>query len=104
MSSDQQERVEERNTFVILAVFLAPALAVMIVGGYGYAPSAQDHITHPRITLVDVQGLVEDIDNDRDISGRFRTLEDERFAVTGGYLGRIGDTLMLVGGHRFDGR
>ena len=77
---------------------------LVIVGGYGYAPSVQDHITHPRITLVDVKGLVADIDNDRDISGRFRTLQDERFAVTGGYLGRIGDTLMLVGGQRFDGR
>jgi len=77
---------------------------LVMVGGYGYAPSAGDHITHPRITMVDVRGLVDDIDAGNDISGRFRTLEDERFAVTGGYLGRIGDTLMLVGGQRFDGR
>ncbi len=77
---------------------------LVITGGYGYAASVGDHVTHGRITLVDVRGLVADIDVGADISGRFRTLQDDRFAVTGGYLGRIGDTLMLVGGHRFDGR
>ncbi|MBK0326724.1 periplasmic nitrate reductase, NapE protein [Rhodobacteraceae bacterium F11138] len=28
-------RKEERNTFLFLAVFLAPALAVAVVGSYG---------------------------------------------------------------------
>jgi len=77
---------------------------LVITGGYGYAATVGDHMTHRRITVVDVRGLVADIDAGSDISGRFRTLQDDRFAVTGGYLGRIGDTLMLVGGHRFDGR
>ncbi|MDW4498497.1 periplasmic nitrate reductase, NapE protein [Sulfitobacter sp. D35] len=36
--SDTREvtRAEERNVFVFLAIFLAPILAVMIVGGYGF--------------------------------------------------------------------
>jgi nitrate reductase NapE len=29
-------RAEERNVFLFLAVFLAPILAVAIVGGYGF--------------------------------------------------------------------
>ena len=37
MTQDQQEKADERTTFVILAVFLAPALAIAVVGGYGFA-------------------------------------------------------------------
>ena len=37
VAQEQTERTQERNTFVLLAVFLAPALAVAIVGGYGFA-------------------------------------------------------------------
>ncbi len=36
VAQEQTERTQERNTFVLLAVFLAPALAVAIVGGYGF--------------------------------------------------------------------
>ncbi len=34
--SEDSSRIEERRAFVILAVFLAPILAVAIVGGYGF--------------------------------------------------------------------
>ena len=37
VSEEQTGKVQERNTFVLLAVFLAPGLAVAIVGGYGFA-------------------------------------------------------------------
>ena len=37
MTDEQTEKAQERNTFVLLAVFLAPALAVAIVGSYGFA-------------------------------------------------------------------
>lgn len=33
--SEQPTKAEERNTFLFLAVILAPVLAVGIVGGYG---------------------------------------------------------------------
>ncbi|WP_448211472.1 periplasmic nitrate reductase, NapE protein [Colwellia sp. MEBiC06753] len=33
---DIQQKQYERNTFVFLAIFLAPILAVAIVGGYGF--------------------------------------------------------------------
>ena len=29
-------KAEERNVFILLAVFLAPILSVIIVGGYGF--------------------------------------------------------------------
>lgn len=77
---------------------------LVIIGGYGYSATAEDHITHPRITLVDVRGLADDFASGRSITSRFRTIADERFAVTGGYLGAVNDTFLLVGGQRFDGR
>ncbi len=37
MEQDKQEKSDERTTFFILAVMLAPALAIALVGGYGFA-------------------------------------------------------------------
>lgn len=33
---DEPTKAQERRAFLFLAVFLAPALAVAIVGGYGF--------------------------------------------------------------------
>ena len=35
--TEDSNQSEERNAFVVLVVFLAPILAVAIVGGYGFA-------------------------------------------------------------------
>ncbi len=75
-----------------------------IIGGYGYSALASDHITHPRLTAVDVSATIAAIKNSQPIAPNFRSLQDERMAVTGGYLGRLGDQFMLVGGQRFIGR
>ena len=37
MTENQNEKADERATFILLTVFLAPMLAVAIVGGYGFA-------------------------------------------------------------------
>ena len=34
---DESTRTEERRAFLILVVFLAPILAIGIVGGYGFS-------------------------------------------------------------------
>jgi nitrate reductase NapE len=36
VSQNSNEKADERNTFIVLAVFMAPALAVAIVGAYGF--------------------------------------------------------------------
>jgi nitrate reductase NapE len=36
VNNEVDEKVLERNTFILLAVVLAPVLAVAIVGGYGF--------------------------------------------------------------------
>ena len=37
MSEEDDNKTYERRAFILLVVFLAPALAVAIVGGYGFA-------------------------------------------------------------------
>jgi len=75
-----------------------------IIGGYGYSPTATDHITHSKLTAVDVPGAIEAIKNGTTLTPHFRQLSDSRLAVTGGYLGYLNDEFYLVGGQRFMGR
>ena len=75
-----------------------------ISGGYGFSPTANDHITFPYLTEVNVSGLINSIVNGSDISPNFIQISDNRFALTGGNLGVIDSSFYLIGGHRFDGR
>lgn len=75
-----------------------------LVGGYGYSSLIDDHTTFPFLTAVHVSGLMDAIIGGEDIEPFFRQLEDEQFAVTGGYLERIESTFYLVGGQNFEGR
>lgn len=75
-----------------------------IIGGYAFSARAGTHITFPRLTAVDVPGLMDAIITQKSIAPFFRQIRDDVFAVTGGHLGKLGDTFYLIGGHRFDGR
>jgi len=75
-----------------------------IIGGYGAAESTKRHITFPNLTSVNVPSVIKAIINEKPIAPYFKQLTDDAFAVTGGQLGKIGNTYYLVGGHRFDGR
>lgn len=77
---------------------------VFLTGGYGRSNTAGDHITFPRITAVDIAGLITAIESQTPISSYFYTLADENMAVTGGQMRLLNDTFYLVGGNRFDGR
>lgn len=52
MTQEQTEKAQERRTFIVLAVFLAPALAVAIVGGYGFAVWISQLILGPPGTVL----------------------------------------------------
>ncbi|MDO8998641.1 MAG: T9SS type A sorting domain-containing protein [Bacteroidota bacterium] len=78
--------------------------SLYIIGGYGYSSTAVDHITYPNLTSISVSGLINAIVNANSITPYFKQITDQNFAVNGGYLGKIGSTFYLVGGHRFDGR
>lgn len=77
---------------------------LIIVGGYSFAASVNDHITHNKLTTIDLSVLVPAIQNNSAIASAFKQITNENFAITGGQLGKIDNTYYLVGGHRFDGR
>ena len=74
-----------------------------VIGGYGFSPSNDDHITHPQLTAIDVPAVINAVKTGGDLPEHFRQVEDEVFAVTGGYLDYMNGTYYLVGGQRFDG-
>ena len=75
-----------------------------LAGGYGYSTTADDHITHPLLTIVRLDSLVQAIENGTPIAPWFESVVDEQMAVTGGQLVRQGAVFYLAGGHRFEGR
>lgn len=77
---------------------------LILIGGYGYSPTIQDHKTYPFITFVNIPKTIDAIINNTDFSGYFQQYEDPTFAVCGGKLQTVNDNFYLVGGHRFDGR
>jgi hypothetical protein len=78
---------------------------LLFVGGYGRSEVAQNHITYPYLTLVDVPALMNAVTsaNGTALIQHFQQIRDTFFAVTGGQLLPLADTFYLVGGHRFDG-
>lgn len=77
---------------------------LVLIGGYGYAPSAADHITHPQLTVVDLPLLIGAIAAQTNLPAAFSSVTDQRMAVTGAHLTWFNNKFYLVGGHRFDGR
>lgn len=75
-----------------------------VIGGYAFSATANDHITFNKMTSVNVPNLINAVIAGTPIASYFKQMTDENFAVTGGQLGKIGNTFYLVGGHRFDGR
>ena len=74
-----------------------------IIGGYAYSTTANDHITFPNLTTVNVPGLINAIITGTTFVSYFKQISDNVFAVTGGHLKKMNNTFYLVGGQRFDG-
>ena len=76
---------------------------LILTGGYGYSKTADDHITYPYLTVIKIEEAIHAIINGQPLDNLIVQAKDERMAITGGRLARIGDTLLLAGGQRFDG-
>lgn len=77
---------------------------LVLVGGYGYQASANDHLTSWLLTVVNVPGAIDAIKSGQSLTPHVHYVQNEFFAVTGGHLAMLDSTYYLVGGHRFDGR
>ncbi|MCC6462970.1 MAG: hypothetical protein IT260_21050, partial [Saprospiraceae bacterium] len=83
--------------------FLQQDETLWFVGGYGRSEVAQNHISYPYLTRIDVPGLMTAVIENKALLPQLHQIRDTFFAVTGGQLQAMGDTFYLVGGHRFDG-
>lgn len=99
LSVPLQEQLQSTNMN-----FYQDGNSLILAGGYAYSNSANDHITFPYLTRIDLDGLIAAIMANTTITPYFEQIQDDRFAVTGGNMGKIGSQYYLVGGHRFDGR
>jgi hypothetical protein len=91
LQSTNQEFIQRGNT-------------LYTIGGYGYSATQNDHITHNKLTAIDVNGLANAVINNTNITSYFRQISDINLAVTGGHLGLLNDVFYLCGGQYFEGR
>lgn len=91
LQSTNQEFIQRDNT-------------LYVIGGYGYSPTASDHITFPNLTAIDIDGVANALMNGTAINSYFQQISDSNFAVTGGQLGLIDDVFYQCGGQYFEGR
>lgn len=111
----KEENVWKRNTNELPAVlaeqlessnmeFFQEGNQLVLIGGYGYSEKNGDHITYPSLITIQVKEFINAIVNKTEIASFIQQLQDERMAVTGGRLNKLGNQFYLVGGQRFDGR
>lgn len=99
LSSELREHLQSTNMN-----FQQVADTLYIMGGYAFSETAGNHITFPKLTTIVVSETMNDVISGSLNEASFGHLYDELFAVTGGQLGKLDDKLILIGGHRFDGR
>lgn len=99
LSTGIQEQLQSTNMN-----FYQNADTLYFIGGYAFSQTAQDHITFPSITTIEVSSVIQAVINNNDITPYFKQAENQNFAISGGQMGKLDGKLMIVGGHRFDGR
>lgn len=77
---------------------------LILIGGYGYGVTKSQFLTHPYLTVVDLELLANSVINNENLVPAFQQIEDARMAVTGGQLQKSDDYFYLVGGQKFEGR
>jgi len=77
--------------------------SLYIIGGYAFSTTANNHITFPNLTSIQVNSVINAIINGDSITPFFKQISDPVFAISGGQLGKIDNTYYLVGGQKFEG-
>jgi hypothetical protein len=99
LKSSIQEQLQSSNMN-----FYQEGNLLYIIGGYAYSKKKKDHITFPFLTIIELRETITAIKENRNPAPFIHQIKDERMAVTGAQLGKMGNTFYLIGGHRFDGR
>ena len=74
-----------------------------IAGGYGYDSTINSLRTFPKLTVIDVEEMIQGIISGSSISNFLRQTDNAEMQVAGGELGKLGDYFYLIGGHKFTG-
>ncbi len=74
------------------------------IGGYGFSTPANELITFPNVTAIDVPALINAVVNQLPVTSYFRQITDPNLALCGSRAEVIDSTVFLVFGHQFDGR
>ena len=77
---------------------------LILIGGYGYSETKNDHITFPSMLVIRLSAMVKALQSGSSIDESIIQIPDERMAITGGNLGKLDDAFYLIGGQRFTGR
>jgi hypothetical protein len=99
LKTSLQEQLQSSNM-----IFFQDGNLLYIIGGYAYSAKKKDHITFPYLSVIQLRETISAIKENRNPSPFIHQVKDDRMAVTGGQLGKMGNTFYLIGGHRFDGR
>ena len=86
------------------ACFVQVDSLMYIIGGYGIASAGGGHRTHPVWSIVNVERLINAVISGTAIAPLISHGNGTPYAITGGRGGVMGDTIITVGGHQFDGR
>jgi len=84
--------------------FYQSADTLYLIGGYAFSQTANNHITFPNLTTVIVSQLIESIKSGAPQVDAVRQITDDRFANSGGQIGMLDGSLLLIGGNKFTGR
>lgn len=74
-----------------------------IAGGYGYDSTTNGLITFSKLTVIDVNEMINGIILGAPVNSFARQLTDNRVKITGGEMRKLGDHFYLTGGHTFTG-
>ena len=74
-----------------------------VTGGYGIDSTVGQVKTLPRLTVIDVDGMINAVINSTTVSPFVKQMTDSRVQVTGGEMGYMDGYIYLFGGHNFTG-
>lgn len=99
LSIDIQEQLSSTNM-----EFFQKEDYLYCIGGYGYSPSKDEHITYAKILAIDLAEIIPAIMENNDISGMVRQFDEPEFQITGGKIKKMNGAFYLLGGQTFTGR
>ena len=83
--------------------FVQVADTLLITGGYAYSPTKAAHTTFANLSSIIVSSAIQSIKNGQSPLPFIQQIQDSRFQVTGGHLLNHEGSLVLAGGHLFEG-